>query len=58
MTKSEIQAKYTTLAAKAGDIYFRLTELNAQMAAIHKEKAALEEALKTATDDPVEVANV
>lgn len=58
MTKSEIQAKYTTLAAKAGDIYFRLTELNAQMAAIHKEKAALEEALKTAADDPVEVANV
>ena len=58
MTKSEIQAKYTTLAAKAGDIYFRLTELNTQMSAIHKEKRDLEEALKTAADDPVEVANV
>lgn len=58
MTKSEIQSKYMTLAAKAGDLYFRLTELNAQMSAIHKEKRDLEEALKTAADDPVEVANV
>jgi hypothetical protein len=53
MTTTEIQQKYATLAAKAGDLYFRLTDLNAQMTAIHKEKRDLEAALATATDEPV-----
>jgi len=65
MTKSEIQAKYAQLATRTGDLYLRLEsarhvvgELEGALIRCKTERQDLEEALKTATDDPVEVPNV
>ena len=58
MTKNEIQAQYMTLAAKVGDLYFRrqataaaLKAMDDQMSTFLKERNALEEQMKTASDE-------
>lgn len=58
MTKNEIQVQYTSLAAKVGDLYMRLSQaeqvvrsMKGQMEAYAKERNELEEALKTATEE-------
>ena len=65
MTKSEIQAKYAQLAARTGDLYLRLESaknlveaLDSELTKCKLERQNLEQDLKTATDDPVEVPNV
>jgi hypothetical protein len=65
MTKSEIQQKYAQLATKTGDLYLRLEaakvlvdDLEGALVRCKTERYDLEQAHKTATDDPVaEVVN-
>ena len=61
MTKNEIQVQYHSLCAKIGHQFIQLQvhqeavkTLTAQMNDLLKERVALEEALKTATDEPTE----
>jgi cell division protein FtsB len=60
MTKSEIQQKYAQLATRTGDLYLRLEAakvlveaLDSELAKCKLERQDLEQALKTAEDDPV-----
>lgn len=58
MTKDEVKQKYHTLAAQAGDLYFRVEQLRdtlkaaeAQLAECRKQKHELEQAFKDASDE-------
>jgi hypothetical protein len=59
MTKQEIQVQYHTLCTKVGDLYMKLQAhqdavkvATAQMNDLLKERVKLEEAIKTAVDEP------